>query len=127
MRLSGPQSRAAAESTPSPGGLTDLLAITPEDKASLRLLLVDDERTLRESCLSVLQHDGYNVESCGRGDEALDKLKRGRFDIVLADLYMSPVTGMDVLRAALQANRDTLVIVITGNPTVGSSVEALRE
>ena len=114
---------ASAES----GDLTTLLSITPEDKASLQILVVDDERTLRESCATVLEHEGYKgIVVCGRGEEALDKLKHGRFDIVLADLYMAPVTGMDVLHAALHANRDTIVIVITGNPSVASSVEALR-
>jgi DNA-binding NtrC family response regulator len=128
MRLSGTfdrvrtQGAAPAES----GDLTALLAITPQDKAGLQILVVDDERTLRESCATVLEHEGYAVTVCGRGDEALDKLKHGRFDVVLVDLYLTPVTGMDLLHAALQANRDTIVIVITGNPSVGTSVEALR-
>jgi len=128
MRLSGVPSRFRTEGAASAAkdDLTALLSITPEDKARLQILLVDDERTLRESCATVLEHEGYKVEICGHGEEALDKLKRGRFDIVLVDLYMSPVTGMDVLAAALQASRDTIVIVITGNPSVASSVEALR-
>ena len=128
MRLSGPHPRSSTGelAASEKDGIADLLALSPEDKASLRLLLVDDERSLRESCLSVIKHEGYQVEAAGRGEEAIDLIKRGRFDIVLADLYMQPVSGMDVLAAALQANRDTIVIVITGNPTVGSSVEALR-
>src|SRR6266571_807205 len=128
MRPSGSGNPAPAEGLPEAenDGLAELLEITPEDKASLRVLVVDDERTLRESCATVLQHEGYNVVVCGRGEEALDKLKHGRFDIVLVDLYMEPVTGMDVLRAALQANSETIVVVITGNPCVASSVKALR-
>ena len=128
MRLSGAAGRAQPESArvAEPGDLASLLALTPEDKASLQVLVVDDERTLRESCATVLEHDGYKVVVCGRGEEALEKLKFGRFDIVLADLYMTPVTGMDVLRSALEANRNTIVIVITGNPSIASSVEALR-
>ncbi|HEX9486329.1 MAG TPA: sigma-54 dependent transcriptional regulator [Gemmatimonadales bacterium] len=121
-----PERRGRPDRVVDTSGLATLLSLTPEDKAGLQILVVDDERTLRESCATVLEHDGYKVTICGRGEEALDKLKRGRFDIVLVDLYMSPVTGMDVLAAALQANRDTIVIVITGNPSVASSVEALR-
>ncbi|MEO7998381.1 MAG: response regulator, partial [Gemmatimonadaceae bacterium] len=65
-----------------------------ERGSGLRLLVVDDDRTLREGCASVLQMDGHNVTSTGRGEEALDLVRRRRFDIVLVDLYMSPITGM---------------------------------
>src|SRR5215212_1478658 len=104
----------------------DPLSIPSEVKASIRVLVVDDERTLRESCASVLQMDGYNVTLIGRGEEALDAVKRRKFDIILVDLYMSHCSGMDILRAALTANKDTIVVVMTGNPSVSSSIEALR-
>src|SRR5687767_6210598 len=104
----------------------DPLSIASEVKASLRLLLVDDDRTLREGCGSVLQLDGYNVTIIGRGDEAVETVKRRKFDIVLVDLYMTPVSGMDILKATLEANKDTIVVVMTGNPSVTSSIEALR-
>src|ERR1041384_7383985 len=82
--------------------------------------------TLYPSCSSMLQHEGYNVTVCGKGEEALDILKRRKFDIVLLDLYMSQVPGMELLRAALETHPDPLAIVMTGNPSVASSVEALR-
>ncbi|HEU4801505.1 MAG TPA: sigma-54 dependent transcriptional regulator [Gemmatimonadales bacterium] len=104
----------------------DPLSIAPEVKASIRVLVVDDERTLRESCASVLQMDGYNVTVVGRGEEALESVKRRKFDIILVDLFMSQVSGLDILRATLEANRDTIVVVMTGNPSVTSSIEALR-
>ena len=100
--------------------------LTPEMKASIRLLVVDDERTLRESCASVLEYEGYQVSVCSRGDEARETLKRKKFDVVLLDLYMPEVPGMRLLRTCLEAHPDTIVIVITGNPTVDSSLEALR-
>ena len=101
--------------------LGDPLSIPADVKASLRVLVVDDDRTLREGCASVLQLDGYNVSFIGRGDQALDAVKRKKFDIILVDLYMTPVSGMDILRAALEAHRDTIVVVMTGNPSVGTS------
>jgi len=109
-----------------PPAAPDPLSLTPETKASLQILIVDDERTLRESCVSMLKHDGYNVRACARGDEALDTLKRVRFDIVLLDLFMSQVSGMELLRACLEARPDTIVIVMTGNPSVATSLEALQ-
>ena len=66
----------------------DPLSISAEVKSSLSLLIVDDDRTLREGCASVLQMDGFNVTTLGRGDEALELVRRRKFDIVLVDLYM---------------------------------------
>src|SRR5438552_1583920 len=107
--------------------VTSLLAIGADAKARIRILVVDDEHTLRESCATVLRHDGYDVTVCSRGQEALDLLKRRGFDIVIADLYMSQVDGLTLLRTALTTNHATIVIVMTGNPSVESSVEALRQ
>ena len=107
--------------------VTSLLAIGADAKARIRILVVDDEHTLRESCATVLRHEGYDVTVCSRGQEALDLLKRRGFDIVIADLYMSQVDGLTLLRTALTTNHDTIVIVMTGNPSVESSVEALRQ
>src|SRR5687768_2611285 len=104
----------------------DPLSIPAEVKSSISVLVVDDDRTLREGCASVLQMDGYNVTFSGRGDEAVEMVKRRKFDIILVDLYMTPVSGMDVLKGALDAHKDTIVVVMTGNPSVTTSIEALR-
>src|SRR4029450_11400674 len=121
-----PTAATSASGGAAPEGPRDPLSIPPEIKASIRILVVDDERTLRESCASVLQMDGYNVTLIGRGEEALDTVKRRKFDIILVDLYMSQTSGMDILRTALEHHRDTIVVVMTGNPSVASSIEALR-
>ncbi len=94
--------------------------------SSMRVLVVDDDRTLREGTASVLQMDGHAVTSTGRGEEAMELVRRRKFDLVLVDLYMSPIGGIDILRACLEAHRDTIVVVMTGNPSVASSIEALR-
>ncbi len=104
----------------------DVFALPADVKASIRILIVDDERTLRESCASVLRTEGYSVVLAGRGEEAMDLVRRRQFDLVLVDLFMSQVSGMDILNAALEMNRDCLVVVMTGNPSVPSSIEAIR-
>jgi DNA-binding NtrC family response regulator len=106
--------------------VTDPLSLSAETKASIQLLIVDDERTLRESCATMLKQAGFNVRVCRRGDEALETLRHSRFDIVLLDLYMSQVPGMELLRAALETNAETIVIVMTGQPSVTSNLEALQ-
>jgi DNA-binding NtrC family response regulator len=104
----------------------DILSLPADIKASIRILIVDDERTLRESCASVLRGEGYNVTLAGRGEEALDLVRHRQFDLVLVDLFMSQVPGLEILNASLEANRDCLVVVMTGNPSVTSSIEAIR-
>jgi DNA-binding NtrC family response regulator len=91
----------------------------------ISILVVDDEYTLRESCSSVLRMEGYGVSSCGTASEALSLVRRRSFDIVLLDLYLDGASGLDVLRACRESSPGGLVIIMTGNPTVGSSVEAL--
>jgi len=104
----------------------DLTGTVPDRANGLRILVVDDDRTLREGCASILQLDGHAVTAIGRGDEAIEVVRRRRFDLVLVDLYMTPVSGMEVLKAAVAAHKDIIVVVMTGNPTVASSIEALR-
>src|SRR5947208_15348540 len=91
-----------------PIGLTDPLSLSPAAKASVQILIVDDERTLRESCASMLKHEGYNVRVCSRGEEALETLKRVHFDIVLLDLYMAQVQGIELLRVTLETHPETI-------------------
>src|SRR6266436_6518042 len=95
-------------------------------RSSIRIAVVDDERTLRESCHSVLQAEGYNVALCGRGNEARETLKRRPFDIALVDWFMGEVPGSELLHIALTTNPGTIVIIMTGNPSVTSSLEALQ-
>jgi DNA-binding NtrC family response regulator len=104
-----------------------MVPLSRDAKGRVRILVIDDEHTLRESCATVLRQEGYDVTICGRGQEALETLRRRTFDIVLADLYMSQVDGLTLLRAAISAHPTTLFIVMTGNPSIDSSIEALRE
>jgi len=106
--------------------VSDSAMVPMEARASIRVLVIDDDRILREGCASVLQVEGYNVASSGRGDEAVELFRRSRFDIVLVDLYMTPVPGIEILKAVLEAQPSTIVIVMTGNPSVASSLEAMR-
>src|SRR5207302_9330205 len=129
MRAAAVRADAAGSSPDAPTqpiGLTDPLSLRPAAKASVYMLIVDDERTQRESCASMLKHEGYNVRVCSRGEEALETLKRVRFDIVLLHLYMAQVQGMELLRVTLETHPETIVIVMTGHPSVTSNLEALQ-
>ena len=106
--------------------MADTVAVPMEARSSIRVLVIDDDRTLREGCASVLQVEGYAVTCSGRGDEAIELFRRSHFDIVMVDLYMTPVPGIDILKSVLAAKPGTIVIMMTGNPSVASSIEALR-
>jgi len=92
----------------------------------MRALIVDDDRTLREGCASVLRSEGFVVEVSARGDEAIEMVRRSRFDIMFVDVYMTPVTGIDVLKMVMATAPSTLVVLMTGNPSVDSSIEAME-
>ncbi|HEY3279479.1 MAG TPA: sigma-54 dependent transcriptional regulator [Gemmatimonadales bacterium] len=115
------------DSSSGAGATAPAFSPAPADaRGTIRILLVDDEETLRESCGSVLSHDGYDVAMCGEGREAQELLSRRPFDIVLLDWYMGGVPGRELLATALAATPGTLVIVVTGKPSIDSSLEALR-
>ncbi len=97
-----------------------------EFRGSLNLLLIDDERTLRESCKSILTGLGYRVDVASKGEEGLRMAQRRAYDIILTDLYMPDVTGIELVTAVLQDRPETIIVVMTGNPSVASNVEALR-
>jgi DNA-binding NtrC family response regulator len=100
--------------------------VGPNARAKTRILVVDDEHTMRESCATLLRLEGYDVTVCGRGEEARDLLKRRLFDVALVDLYMSHVDGLTLVQTAVEAHPGVLVIVMTGNPSIESSIAALR-
>lgn len=114
-----------ASSVPDPPR-DDRSLVSPEFRASLSLLLIDDERTLRESCKSILEGLGYRVDVASRGEEGLKLAQRRAYDIILTDLYMPDVTGIEIVSAVLAERPNTLIVVMTGNPSVASNVEALR-
>jgi len=103
-----------------------LIQVSPADKKSIRVLVVDDERTIRESCQSILSTEGFPVTVTGKPQEALELVRRTRPDIVLVDLFMPEISGMEVLQETLKHNPESLVIVMTGKASVESSIESLR-
>src|SRR5688572_14095825 len=110
--------------TSAPG--RDPLASAPELKGSIRFLIVEGDRTLRGGLTITLQAECYNTTLASSGESALQSIKRTWYDIVITDLHLPRITGIDIVRAAHLAHPDTIVVVITGNPSVTSSIEALR-
>ncbi len=93
---------------------------------SPRVLIVDDEVGICHSCQKILSKDGYQVSYALNGYDALNMMGEAVFDLVITDLKMSRMGGMEVLRRVKESYPDCLVIVITGYATVSSAVEVMR-
>jgi DNA-binding NtrC family response regulator len=91
-----------------------------------RILIADDERIARDNLEHVLRKEGYEVVSVESGAAAVRELEKSEFDLVMTDLRMQPVDGMEVLSRTKELHPDTEVIVITGYATVSSAVEAMQ-
>jgi len=91
-----------------------------------RILIVDDEPSMREMLRIVLRRDGYEVTVAANGAEALDVLQRERMDLLLSDIRMPDISGVEVLRAAKEANKDLVAFMMTAFASTDTAVEAMR-
>ena len=91
-----------------------------------KLLVVDDERSMRELLSIVLRREGYDVTLAENGRAAIDRLESGRFDLLISDIKMPDMTGVDVLRGAKRLDPDILGIMITAFASADTAIEAMR-
>jgi DNA-binding NtrC family response regulator len=97
--------------------------MTPEE---MRVLIVDDEADICRNCVKILSKVGYNVQYALNGYDALKMVNDRSFDVVVTDLKMSRIGGMEVLSRLKETHPDTRVIVITGYASVASAVEVMK-
>jgi two-component system response regulator PilR (NtrC family) len=98
----------------------------PADRRQPRILVVDDERSMRELLAIVLRREGYEVLLAENGKTAIATLERESVDILISDIKMPDLSGVDVLRAAKQIDKDILGIMITAFASTDTAVEAMR-
>ena len=107
-------------------------AITPPGarcsvpSASFLILVVDDEATMRRSLADILRLEGYRVQMAESGEEAIQRLQCDTYDLLLLDLKMPGVDGVEVLRFAVKTAPETQVILLTAHGSLESAIEALR-
>ena len=92
-----------------------------------RILLVEDDREMLELVREHLESEGHAVTPVARGAEAIARLKAEPFDIVLTDLRLPDVDGMEVLQASRETQRDVPVILITAFGTIETAIQAIRQ
>src|SRR5208283_1655140 len=93
---------------------------------SVHILVVDDERGIREGCRRVLSPEGYTVETAADGEEGLEKVRSKPFDLLLVDLMMPRMGGLDMMEQVKAYDPEIIMIVITGFATVETAVDAMK-
>lgn len=91
------------------------------------ILIADDESDMRMALTHALNRNGYSVEAASNGIEALEKFKRGKFSLVIADMKLPKMSGMEVLGEVKKISPQIPVIMITANGTIENAVEAMQE
>jgi DNA-binding NtrC family response regulator len=91
-----------------------------------KILVVDDEDIVRTSCSRTLSPEGYEVRLAKNGAEGLKMANEERFDLVLTDLKMPDMDGIEVLRIIKEQWPETAVIIVTGYQTVDTAVKAIK-
>ncbi|HVO73122.1 MAG TPA: sigma-54 dependent transcriptional regulator [Ignavibacteriaceae bacterium] len=91
------------------------------------ILIVDDERIVRESLYHWFEDEGYIVETAEDGESALKKYEKGKYDLLLVDMKMPGISGLDLLKKIKEEDSETVVILITAFASVPSAIQALKD
>ncbi|MBO9633665.1 MAG: sigma-54-dependent Fis family transcriptional regulator [Chitinophagaceae bacterium] len=91
------------------------------------ILIIDDEKAIRKTLSEILSYEGYKIEEASDGEEGLKKFKEKTFDVVLCDIKMPKLDGIEFLDKAREVNPDVPVIMISGHGTIETAVEAVKK
>ncbi len=91
------------------------------------ILIIDDEKAIRKTLTEILSYEGYKIEEAGDGEDGLKKFKEKTFDVVLCDIKMPKLDGIEFLDKVREVNPDVPVIMISGHGTIETAVEAVKK
>ena len=92
-----------------------------------KLLIIDDEKSIRKTLREILEYEKYEVEEAADGAEGLAMIQKSKYDVVLCDIKMPKMDGMEVLEKAMQTAADTPIVMISGHGTIETAVEAVKK
>ena len=92
-----------------------------------RILIVDDEKSIRKTLRDILEFEKYEVEEAVDGLDCLVKLKQGKFDILILDIKMPKMDGMEALERIQLLAPDMPIIMISGHATIDTAVDAVKK
>jgi len=91
-----------------------------------RVLVVDDELIMRESLAGWLERDGYEVEKAPSGEEALERSKSSRYDILIVDIKMEGMSGLELLKHINENDPEVAIVMITAYGSISTAIEAMK-
>ena len=91
-----------------------------------RILIIDDEKAIRNTLREILQYEKFEVDEAGDGAEGLKKVESNSFDLVLCDIKMPKMDGLEVLAKLQELNPDLPVVMISGHGTIETAVDAIK-
>jgi DNA-binding NtrC family response regulator len=91
------------------------------------ILIIDDEKSIRKTLTEILTYEGYKIDEAADGEEGLKKFKEKNYDLVLCDIKMPKLDGIEFLEKAKQINSDVPIIVISGHGNIETAVEAVKK
>ena len=92
-----------------------------------KILIADDERSIRRTLKEILEFEKFTVDEAGDGLECLSKIKQSDYDVVLLDIKMPNLDGLEALERIQQINSDIPVIMISGHANIDTAVEAVKK
>jgi DNA-binding NtrC family response regulator len=101
-------------------------AVLRREAVPTNILIVDDEQTIRETCVAVSEQTGMKAMGVGTAEEALDVLEHSAIDILLTDLKLPGTSGLELIRRVHDAHPHVVVVVLSQYGTIDSAVEATR-
>ncbi|NLV23238.1 MAG: sigma-54-dependent Fis family transcriptional regulator [Deltaproteobacteria bacterium] len=96
-------------------------------KNQFQILIVEDEAPNREALALLLKKAGYEIQVAATGEEAFERVNKTTFDIVISDLFLPGINGIEILKRVKKESPETHVIMITGNASAETAVEAMKE
>src|SRR5678815_3737980 len=91
------------------------------------ILIIDDEKAIRKTLMEILSFEGYKIEEAADGEEGLKKFKEKNYDLVLCDIKMPKLDGIEFLEKAKEVNVDVPVIIISGHGNIETAVDAVKK
>lgn len=91
------------------------------------ILIIDDEKAIRKTLSEILSYEGYKIDEASDGEEGLKKAREKEYDVILCDIKMPKIDGIEFLEKAKEANPDIPIIMISGHGTIETAVEAVKK
>jgi two-component system nitrogen regulation response regulator NtrX len=91
------------------------------------ILIIDDEKAIRKTLSEILSYEGYKIDEAGDGEEGFRKFREKEYDVILCDIKMPKMDGIEFLEKAKEGNPDIPIIMISGHGTIETAVEAVKK